>query len=61
MPVVTVQIYEGRTLEQKRELAEAITRAMVEIAKSSADSVNIIIQDVPRTNWAVAGKLAADH
>lgn len=60
MPVVTVQMYEGRTIEQKRALAEAITRAMVDIAKTNAESVNVIIQDVPRTNWALAGKLASD-
>ena len=60
MPVVTVQMCEGRTVEQKRALAEAITRAMVEIAKTRADQVNVIIQDVPRTNWALAGKLASD-
>lgn len=57
---MTVQLWEGRTIEQKRALAEAITRAMVEIAKTTPEAVNIIIQDVPRTNWAVSGKLASD-
>ena len=60
MPVITVQMYEGRTIEQKRALVEAITRAMVEIAKTTADQCNVIIQDVPRTNWGQSGKLAAD-
>ena len=60
MPVITVQMYEGRTVEQKRALVEAITRAMVDIAKSRADQVNVIIQDVPRTNWGMDGKLASD-
>ncbi len=60
MPVVTVQMYEGRTIEQKRALADAITRAMVEIAKTTPEAVNVIIQDVARTNWAVSGKLASD-
>jgi 4-oxalocrotonate tautomerase len=60
MPVVTIQMYEGRTVDQKRALVEAITRAMVEIAKTRADAVNVIIQDVPRTNWGLDGKLASD-
>jgi 4-oxalocrotonate tautomerase len=60
MPVVTVQMYEGRTVEQKRALVEAITRAMVDIAKTRSDAVNVIIQDVPRTNWGLDGKLASD-
>jgi 4-oxalocrotonate tautomerase len=60
MPVVTVQMYEGRTVEQKRALVEAITRAMVDIAKTRSDAVNVIIQDVPRTNWGLDGKLASE-
>jgi 4-oxalocrotonate tautomerase len=60
MPVVTVQMYEGRTIEQKRALAAALTQAMVDIAKTTPDQVHVIIQDVPRTNWAQSGKLASD-
>jgi 4-oxalocrotonate tautomerase len=60
MPVITVQMYEGRPVEQKRALVEAITKAMVEIAKSSADQCNVIIHDVPRTNWGLNNKLASD-
>jgi 4-oxalocrotonate tautomerase len=60
MPIVTVQMYEGRSIEQKRELAKAMTQAMVDIAKTTADQVHVIIQDVPRTNWAQSGKLASD-
>jgi 4-oxalocrotonate tautomerase len=60
MPVVTIQMYEGRTVEQKRELAKAMTKAMVDIAKTTSDQVHVIFQDVPRTNWAQDGKLASD-
>jgi 4-oxalocrotonate tautomerase len=60
MPVVTVQMYEGRSIEQKRDLAAALTKAMVDIAKTTPEQVHVIIQDVPRTNWAQSGKLASD-
>jgi 4-oxalocrotonate tautomerase len=60
MPVVTIQMYEGRTVEQKRELAKAMTKAMVDIAKTTPDQVHVIFQDIPRTNWAQDGKLASD-
>ncbi|HLH24181.1 MAG TPA: 4-oxalocrotonate tautomerase [Chloroflexota bacterium] len=60
MPIVTVQMYEGRTVEQKRALATALTQAMVDIAKTTPEQVHVIIQDVPRTNWAQSGKLASD-
>lgn len=60
MPVVTIQMYEGRTVEQKRELVAAITDAVVRIAKTTPDATEVIIQDIPRHNWAKAGKLASD-
>jgi 4-oxalocrotonate tautomerase len=52
---------EGRTVEQKRQLAEAITRVMVDIAKTKPEAVTIVIDDYPRTNWAKAGKLMAEQ
>ena len=60
MPLVTVQMFEGRTVEQKRELVEAITEAVVRIAKTTPDATQIIITDIPKHNWASAGKLASD-
>jgi 4-oxalocrotonate tautomerase len=60
MPVVTVQLYEGRSVEQKKALVEAITRALVEIAKTTPDQCNVIFQDIPRHNWGQNGKLASE-
>jgi 4-oxalocrotonate tautomerase len=60
MPVVTIQMYEGRTVEQKRELVTAITEAIVRIAKTTPEATEVIIHDVPRHNWGIAGKLASD-
>ena len=48
---------EGRTIEQKKKLVEAITRVTVEVLGGAADSVDILITDVKRENWATGGKL----
>jgi len=48
---------EGRTVEQKKKLAEAITRVSVEILGGAPDAVDIIISDIKRENWATGGKL----
>lgn len=61
MPVVTVEMYEGRTVEQKRELVAAITEAVVRITRTTPEAVSVVIYDVPRHNWAHAGKLASDQ
>lgn len=57
MPVIRISMLAGRSEEQKSKLAAAVTEAMVEIAGSSADHVNIIFDEQPRENWAIAGKL----
>ena len=57
MPTYHVEMMEGRTVEQKKKLVEEITRVSVEILGGVADSVDIIITDIKRENWATGGKL----
>ena len=59
MPVVIVEMWEGRTVEQKKKLAEGITSSMTDIG-IPAEAVQIIIKDNPKHNWAIAGKLASE-
>ena len=57
MPTYHVEMLEGCTLEQKKKLVEAITRVSIEILGGQADSVDILITDIKRENWATGGKL----
>ena len=61
MPVVTVQLWKGRTVEQKRSLAKAITDAMIEHANAKPDALHVIFQEIELDNWAKAGVLAVDR
>lgn len=60
MPVVTVDMWAGRTVEQKKQLVEGITAAFVKIG-TPAERVHIILRDVPKQNWATGGKLASEN
>ena len=60
MPLVQIHLYEGRTVDQKRELVAAITEAVARIAKTTPEATDVIITDVPKHDWARAGKLASD-
>lgn len=60
MPVVIVEMWSGRTVEQKRALVEGITEVFAKIG-TAASAVHIVIQDVPKTNWGTGGKLASDQ
>ena len=61
MPVVHIHMLEGRSVEQKKELVEAITVAFVNIAKAKPEGVTVVIDDYPRTNWARGGKLMSEQ
>ncbi|HEU5280276.1 MAG TPA: 2-hydroxymuconate tautomerase [Gaiellaceae bacterium] len=61
MPVVTVELWEGRTVEQKRKLVGAITDAMVEHAGANPDALHVIIHEISRENWGRAGVLGLDR
>lgn len=61
MPIVRVEMWSGRTLAQKKELARVITDAMVNIAHTTAEATIIVFEDIPRENWAQAGKLASEE
>ena len=60
MPIVTVQLFPGRTTEQKREMAQVITDAVVRIAKTTPEATHVIFQDVSRSDWAEAGTLMSE-
>lgn len=60
MPMIRVEMFPGRTPEQKREFAKAVTESFVKICGGTPQSVQIVFQDVDRGDWATAGKLAAD-
>ncbi|MBI2751137.1 MAG: 4-oxalocrotonate tautomerase [Burkholderiales bacterium] len=57
MPIYRIEMLEGRTVTQKKKLAEEITRVSVEVLGGSPESVQVLITDVPRENWATGGKL----
>lgn len=57
MPTINVQFFEGRSVEQKRAFVKAVTEAAVSTLACSAESVDVIIQEVKKENWATAGVL----
>ena len=57
MPMIKVEMFSGRSKEQKSALVEALTRAFVETAGGTPESVQIVLTDIDKENWAVAGKL----
>jgi 4-oxalocrotonate tautomerase family enzyme len=55
MPVVTIQTWAGKSVEQKEKLMKGIKKAFMDIGVDP-NGLTIIIHDVPRYNWAKAGE-----
>ena len=59
MPVIHVEMFDGRNREQKEKFARAITESFVSICGGTAQSVQVIFSDISKDNWATAGVLAS--
>ena len=60
MPIIHIEMWEGRTLEQKRELVEVLTRETARIVGTDPGAIYIVIEDVKQENWGAGGRLCSD-
>ena len=61
VPHVHITWVEGRSVEQKRAVAERITNVLIEDGKAKRENIHVAFHDVPATNYAEAGVLVIDQ
>ena len=61
MPTIRVELMEGRTPEQKKNLVSALTRAVVETLGTKPEAVDVLLFDVKRGDWATGGVLWSER
>ena len=61
MPDVHITWLEGRTVDQKRKVAQRITQVLMEEADAKSESTHIVFVDVPTTNFASGGITVAER
>jgi 4-oxalocrotonate tautomerase len=61
MPFITVELMQGRSLDDKRQFAARVTAAAVECFKTSPDKVRIRFVTLKPTELASGGELIADR
>ena len=61
MPLIHVELVEGRTKEQKNQLGEAIARATVDIVKVPAEAVKVIFVDMKKDDFMEGGILRSER
>lgn len=60
MPHVQITLLKGRSAEQKRRVAERVTDALVEEAKTAREGIVITFVDVETDSYARGGVLMVD-
>ena len=60
MPTIRVELFEGRTPEQKKEFVKALTEAAVKTLGSSPDGVDVLLFEMKKFDWATGGVLWSD-
>ena len=55
MPVIQITISQGRSVEQKRELVQMLTRETARIMKTKEENIRILIYEVSKENGEMLG------
>lgn len=60
MPLIQVTMLNGRTVDQKRKLAERLTDTMVEEAGARREAIVVVFHEVSDESYASGGVLLVD-
>ena len=55
MPIVRVELFKGRSPEQKATLAKEITDAITRVMGVKPEATHVIFAEVEKSDWAHAG------
>ncbi|WP_414155760.1 tautomerase family protein [Pseudomonas sp. BNK-43-a] len=61
MPIAIIHIAEGRTPEKKRALLDKVTLAIADSLEVSVESVRVLLQEIPETQWTAGGQTLAER
>ncbi len=60
MPLIQIQLMEGRPPEKIKSLIARVTDTVAEELNSPKDRIRVIVTEVPKTHWGIAGVPASD-
>ncbi|MEA2036460.1 MAG: 2-hydroxymuconate tautomerase [Nanoarchaeota archaeon] len=56
MPVVKIDLWSGRSEEQKEKIIKKVTDAIVESVECPKEAVTAVIDEILKENWGSAGE-----
>ncbi|MFU2206329.1 4-oxalocrotonate tautomerase [Streptococcus pluranimalium] len=57
MPFVTIDLFEGRSDEQKAQLAREVTEVVSRVADAPKEAIHIFINDMPEGSYFPQGEV----
>jgi 4-oxalocrotonate tautomerase len=61
LPIVQINLIEGRPPEKIKALIENITDTVVETLDAPRESVRVLVTELPKSNWGIAGVPASER
>ena len=61
MPIVQIQLLEGRSTDMKREIIYEMTETLSRVAGVPKERIRIIIQEIPLEHWGINGETMAQY
>ncbi|WP_417500238.1 2-hydroxymuconate tautomerase [Methylophaga sp.] len=58
MPIVQVNIMEGRSEQQKERLIKEVTDAVHRSIGAPVETIRVLITEMPSCHWGIGGKTA---
>lgn len=60
MPIINVQIMEGRPPEKVKDLIKNITNTVSETLDAPKENIRVLVTELPKTHWGIAGVPVSD-
>lgn len=60
MPIAHLYLMEGRDAEQRSRLIEKVTDAICEAIDARRETVRVLVQEIPNTDWGIGGSTAKE-
>jgi 4-oxalocrotonate tautomerase len=60
MPVIQIQMWEGRDKQMKRNLIKSVSETVAKTLKIDISHISIIITEVAKDNWGLHGEQASE-
>lgn len=56
MPLIQINLLEGRTPEQKEQLIAEVTNTVANVLAAPVESIRVLIHEMKAEHWGIAGE-----